>query len=103
MTAPGNGGIALEGYGASLKAQGRSSLIVLGFLVVAGAIIVNGWLVRADLTAQTKLLTQVMANQQTIIDAYITRGTQDHAEIKSMCLEERFADRMHRLAPAQKP
>lgn len=91
---PPNGGIEFEGYGSRVKAQGRGALIVLGFLAMAGAILYDGWVNRQALTVQTELLTQVMANQKTFIDGYIGRASQDHLELKALCLRERFSGQL---------
>ena len=88
----GSNGIELEGFGSKVSAHGRNSLIVLGFLVLSGAIIYDGWLMRAAVTSQTNLLTQVFVNQKEFIEGYVNKAGQDHVELKSLCLHQRFME-----------
>jgi hypothetical protein len=96
-----NGGVEVSGYGASLKASGRNAVIFAGFLVMAAAIIVDGMLNRT-------LLTEVMATQKAFIEGVINVAKADHdglkdsvIEIKSMCLAERFSDRLRHIPTKQ--
>jgi type II secretory pathway pseudopilin PulG len=99
MSEPTNGGISLEGFGSKVSAQGRGPLIVLGFLIVAGAIVYDGWVSRNAMTAQTKLLTAVLENQKQYIEGYVTQAGHDHLELKTLCLKERFSGQF--LAPTR--